>query len=282
MVLQANQYFYILHIHQAEKGLERDLLAMHEVDGQVEGFFTISQTDIKPFDHTNDQVLLIMTARNLFWSQLRKLLPIITATWLPAIFLIIVLGIIGLLTDTSGTSFMRDPAPTMGVSAYIGLVSNIGVLLWSSTAAICIFSYALLRNSLENKDLKLFILFAGLITGYLLLDDFFLFHEQMSDRIPEAVIFAVYIIVVLCYLVRFRTKILRTEFSLLLLAGILFGLSLAVDVLHDMAIFMYLGNMRVFIEDGFKFLGIVTWFTYFARTCFLSLKEAGVLKRQPV
>ncbi len=62
------------------------------------------------------------------------------------------------------------------------------------------------------------------------------------------------------YVVRFRKLILQTDFIFLILAFALFGLSIVIDLLEL--------KISILFEDGSKLFGIVSWFGYFAITCF--------------
>ena len=110
------------------------------------------------------------------------------------------------------------------------------------------------------------------MTVVLLLDDLFLFHEEVFPEylhIPQKAVFAGYGIIILLYLISFRASILDTEFLILLFAFGFFGLSIIVDeILRSM-----IPQQHLF-EDGAKLLGIVSWFAYFARVCVKQIKCA--------
>lgn len=62
---------------------------------------------------------------------------------------------------------------------YYGLVSNLGLLLWSGTAAVCLLA-GLVFLSVDRRDpFTLFALSAGLLTGWIAIDDMFLVHEKV-------------------------------------------------------------------------------------------------------
>jgi len=171
----------------------------------------------------------------------------------------------------------RDTTAVLNAPFYIGLVSNIGMLLWSSCAGICAFTAALLRGNDEDREMQLFLLASCAITSFLLFDDLFLFHEDFcakSLHIPETVTFAAYGAAISVYFIRFRTTILKTEFILLAIALVFFGLSIIVDEILP-------GRLRAqfLLEDGFKFLGIVSWLAYFARVCTDHVKNAASYQR---
>lgn len=99
----------------------------------------------------------------------------------------------------------------------------------------------------------------------LLLDDLLLFHEEVFPRyfnVSQRLTIAGYALVTFLYLARFRTMILKTEYTVLLLALGFFGLSVTLDYLQYR---MELPWHRLF-EEGFKLFGIANWLGYFART----------------
>lgn len=144
-----------------------------------------------------------------------------------------------------------------GESPFIGIVSNLGVLLWCATAAICFFCFSLLRRTSANRGAS-FFLFTGALTLALLLDDFFLLHEHVFPDllgISGLVLFAGYGLAIALVVLRFRKFIQETSFIFLLLAAGCFGVSLGID-------FLTYGSLPL-LEDGAKLLGIVSWLGYF-------------------
>lgn len=116
-----------------------------------------------------------------------------------------------------------------------------------------------------------FFIFGGLLTTLLLLDDFFMFHEWFFRRyfdVRQRFTFSVYALLLVAYLVRYRRTILASDYALLALAFLFFASSLAVDRVPEGRIpYHYL------FEDYPKFLGIVSWFGYYARTGYVELQR---------
>ncbi|MGH7550626.1 MAG: hypothetical protein ACREK3_07710 [Gemmatimonadota bacterium] len=180
------------------------------------------------------------------------------------------LGLTALISQSAGVPlafFSRDPAMTMGGHPLTGIQSNLGVLVWWGAAIVCVFSYVVLKFRRDDGDLAAFLLWSGLITMWLTLDDLFLFHDELAYRylgLRDKPIYLGYGLVYLWYVVRFRRVILRSETALLLLTYLFLGSSMVVDVLHT----RWDSPWRIFFEDGFKLLGIVTWSGYLMRACF--------------
>lgn len=157
--------------------------------------------------------------------------------------------------------FTRDPATTVGFPIYTGFISQLGIFCWAASAAVCLFSAKVISKDQNNIEIRLFFIFSGLLTLFLGLDDAFLFHEEIFPfhfGIPEKVIYAGYIGLVLFYLIRFYPTILKTEYILLIIALSFFGFSVGLDVVIPK------GNSFL-LEDSAKLIGIVSWLTYFFR-----------------
>ncbi|WP_036476699.1 hypothetical protein [Myxosarcina sp. GI1] len=165
--------------------------------------------------------------------------------------------------------FTRDPAYIADFSPLVGLTSNIGVLLWSASATICLFSWTMLRHRLNKKRFATFLLSSGLITTLLLLDDFFMLHEYIFPHylgIDEKITLVSYVGLIFFWMIAFKNFILKTKYFILAIAFGFFGLSLFIDVFQNY-IQIVLGSWRIFFEDGFKLLGIVGWLGYFIKCC---------------
>ena len=150
----------------------------------------------------------------------------------------------------------RDPTAIVGVPLYTGFLSQIGIFFWSASTAVCIFSAKVLSRHPDSLEIKRFLFVSGLLTLVLGLDDVFLLHEDFfpSFGVPEKVVFVSYAGIVLFYLVRFYSIILNTNYILLGMALVFFGVSITLDLFsHGSYLF----------EDGAKLVGIVSWLSYF-------------------
>jgi hypothetical protein len=205
-------------------------------------------------------------------AQSRALLPVMFVTYTPVLVLF---AIIRLQTKVPVPNLTRDPLAIAKAPFYFGSISNIGILFWCSAVAICFFSFRLLSDIRRNQEFQQFFLFSGGITSILLLDDLFLVHEEVFPsylNIPEKLAFVGYGMIISLYLIKLRKTILKTEFILLILAFCFLGLSVTIDFLPILT--RFLGEEGIFLlEDGFKLLGIISWFTYFARACVGQLKH---------
>lgn len=159
----------------------------------------------------------------------------------------------------------RDPISVARVPAYTGFVSQTGILFWSATAAICIFSAVVLTKTHGDAETKRFMAVAGLLSLVLGLDDAFLLHEKVFPflGVPELAVYAGYGGLALGFLFRFRSLISGTESVLLGAALTFFAVSIAVDLLLPSGVVGR--NMHYLLEDGSKLVGIVSWLAYFFR-----------------
>ncbi len=160
--------------------------------------------------------------------------------------------------------FTADPARSYNAHPLTGIISHIGVLLWCSTAAICLYSSVLLKLDGETRDAR-FLFYSGLLSMVLLFDDLFMFHEALFPwyfHIPQRFVYVGYILMTVVYFFYFRKDILNSEYKILTIAIILLGLSVLGDFVLPQEGIAYL------FEDGFKAFGIATWAVYFMRLSF--------------
>lgn len=219
--------------------------------------------------------------KSLWHYQLKPLLPVLLKVYVLTLCPFFVLAIAGLLAGVPIQYLTQDPAAITGAPFYVGLFSNISVLFWCASAAVCFFSFLALKESVNNREFSSFCLFSGFVTTLLLLDDFFLLHESVFPKylnIPEKLVYAGYGIIILLYLLRFRVVILKTEFLPLLLAFSFFGLSGTIDLLQQEFSLLRAG-LQSLLEDGIKLLGIVSWCTYFVRVCIRQIRCAILLQQ---
>lgn len=140
--------------------------------------------------------------------------------------------------------------------SYYGFISLLGVMLWVAAAAICLFAAVLLLAARRTGEVLIFALSAGLLTGWLALDDAFLLHERVLPGlgIPQNAILAAYVLLAIGYLIANYRVLLASDFWLLLAGGGALAFSMLVDV-----VFHSLDPNMVLLEDSMKFVGICAW-----------------------
>ena len=101
----------------------------------------------------------------------------------------------------------------------------------------------------------------------MLLDDLFLFHERIISKafnIYEEIVLVGYGITVLFGIIKFKRIIIQTKWIILCLAFAFFALSITIDLLKN----FFTVPSSIFMEDSFKFLGIISWVYYFVLASF--------------
>lgn len=197
-------------------------------------------------------------------AQLRALWPVIgLILFVSATFI----GIALLLHAWKGVpvhELTMDPSAIMDGPPYLGFFSQVGILLWAATAAICILAATLVSQSGGGRVDAQFLYASGMLTIVLGIDDAFMLHEYVFPAlgIAQELVLLAYGIFVLVYLFKFRQKILRTQYILLAMAFFFFALSIAGDQ-HLIAL---PGVDSYLLEDGAKLAGIISWLAYFSRT----------------
>ena len=161
---------------------------------------------------------------------------------------------------------VRDLAQTCGYPIGVGMISNIGILLWGAAASICFFTTFL--ESISSESSKLLLL-GGLFSGLLCIDDFFLLHDRYVG--PDFMNLT-YLSISIFLLVRFR-KLLKKIGLLNLIVSILFlGLSVFFDGVIQM-IFTQSYDLTQLFEEGFKFLGIACWLNFWCKASTYALNS---------
>jgi hypothetical protein len=128
---------------------------------------------------------------------------------------------------------------------------------------------------------KRFLMHSAILTAILVLDDIFLFHEEIAPlylHLDELVVFAAYMLVGVGFVSLNWREILTSEYALLLLAFALFAASIALDAVPKEALpeGFFWEQLELFLEDAFKFAGMVTWLLYYAR---YALQRMAVIQR---
>jgi hypothetical protein len=209
-----------------------------------------------------------MSATKLYWGLMTSSL----------VFLILIY-LVGILMEIPYSTLTKEPSYIGGLHPFTGILSNFGILGWCVAAAVAVFTWQLLRDIPEKREMSHFLLYFGVLSVALLLDDFLLFHEWVFIvyfGIPESVTVGAYGVLTLFGLVFWRKTILNTSvYPLLIVALGFFALSVFIDFFYTITRQLF-GEVRVVFEDGAKFIGIVNWLCYFV---WVSLTEVKQLMR---
>lgn len=155
----------------------------------------------------------------------------------------------------------RDIAATADVYPLFGALSSLGAFFWFAAASILLFSAAIIMRT--DRRQAGFLAFGAVLTLALWVDDYFLVHETLAPRhlgVDEKAVYAGHLTLTVLYLVLFSKEIMRSRFTLLVLALGLLSLSAITD-----QVWHYFGDpgpWSYLVEDGFKWLGIVAWLRY--------------------
>jgi len=142
---------------------------------------------------------------------------------------------------------------------YYGAMSNLGIMLWMGTAAICLFSWVALLILQGRSRISDIALAAGTLSALLGFDDAFLVHEVIGPElgIPQNLVLAFYGVLALGYFALARSIAFGTDGWIFFASGSALALSLGIDV-----VFHTVSPVFVYFEDGAKFLGIACWFLF--------------------
>lgn len=173
------------------------------------------------------------------------------------LFFILIIGGFA-ISGINMTTLSRDPSQLTHQPFYIGLLSNLGVLMWCAAAAVSLFSSVLIRVKKGSAVEAKFLQYIGILTTILLFDDLLMVHDIIFPKylhLSELFVYFGYFIYMSCFLLKFYRFILeQTEYKLFILAFIFFGASIAMDT--------HLLPGGIDVEDGFKILGITSYSYY--------------------
>lgn len=173
------------------------------------------------------------------------------------------------------STFTRDANAVTGMPFYTGALSNLGILFWCATAAICLFTAGVTGQRIASSPIHQFLLWSGCLTLFLMLDDLLMLHEEVFPfilMIPEWIVLAIYGLAGLALVIAFSRVILNSDYIGLVLAGGFFALSLLFDAIPSSTLPFFWRLDPYLCEDGCKLLGIVGWFGYFCRLSYQMLR----------
>lgn len=213
------------------------------------------------------------------YMQFLRFWKVLFLAYLPILLLFTTLGLVSRASgDITLSYFTRDVVALGDLPFFAGLISQIGGMLWSVTLGICLFTLILVNGQKRNIAAKKFLLGAVILTTILLIDDIFLVHEDIGPdylHVGEKTIVISYFLITLYFLFVNRSEILTSDYLILGVALAMFGMSIFLDAVdledYDRYSFIFTDQFLIFLEDGFKFMGIATWLLYFARYSFQML-----------
>ncbi len=198
--------------------------------------------------------------------QADHLWQILLAAFAAALFVTGMIFLWGRSTGIPLTRLSGDPASVTRTPMTVGILSNLGVLLWAGATTSAFLGAALQAK----KALRFwFLLASGVLSALLTLDDQLLFHERILTRyLPEVVGYLIYLLLIGLYLVLFVKEIRSDTLYPILVVSLLF-MGLSVTLTKIIPYSVPLG----FLKDCLKFFGIVYWFAYFFNTAVRFVRE---------
>ena len=177
------------------------------------------------------------------------------------------------MAGIKGILVIRDLAQTCDSALGIGLISNLGYLLWLAPASIALFTaYGTPTNS--QHKLKELLLCGGWFSFILCIDDMFLLHDRY---IGQTLLYVVYAIFAFLIVFRFRDQLIKNGGEIFILAATLLAFSILTDKFQrdivDILPVKY-ETTQIF-EEGVKFLGISSWFYFWWTTSSKFIRKAA-------
>lgn len=206
--------------------------------------------------------------------------PVIVAS-ATALVVLAVFVVIGLINDVPMRLITRDIADIGDVHVFYGVLSSFGAFLWCSSASVWLFTASRFLGS-GLPHIFRFLLFSGLLSLFLLFDDFFQFHEFLAPeylKLKEEIVYGLLLMAVVSYLVLYRTLIFSVRYGPLVAALWFLAASVVFDVLQP---WMWpLREWQFILEDGLKWVGIANWlaFAIAASSSLLSAYDVPSRKR---
>lgn len=150
-------------------------------------------------------------------------------------------------------NFTKSIPKITGDGSYL---SNLGIVLWCVAATVCFFSAALLNKN-KTKKISHFLLYSGLLTSYLLFDDFLQWHERLFPKIlhiDEKIVFILLGIAALTLMIKFKDIILRTNYIVMLMGLFFLAMSIAgdgilnpIEIVYGVLVIAFLLSIYIFI-----------------------------------
>ena len=190
--------------------------------------------------------------------QVRLLKPLLTVWFIGAA----TITAAALQTRVPRSALFLDQGALSGISWYVGILSNIGYIVWT-VAASAAFGGGWVANQTRRPSAARFLFAGGVVTVVLLLDDMFRVHSSVLSKaigLPKPVSLLVIVGPAIVWLGVFAGEVLRTRWLVLASALAMLFCSIVADQALPG------GETSLLIEDGAKFLGVLGWMVYFVLT----------------
>lgn len=201
----------------------------------------------------------------------RLSLRFLLAVYAPTVALLALAGIAAKAIGVDPGVFVRDPAHVAHVAFYTGIISNLGIAVWCAGAVMALFAAAVLPKTQNRREERRFLLWSGVLTLYLMMDDLAMLHDDVFRvlfHVYEQLVFLAYLPIAVIYVVRFRRQLLGPHAALVVLAGAFMIFSLTMDQWHMLLTVFGRPIMphNELVEKAAKLLSMVSWMAFLART----------------
>lgn len=194
--------------------------------------------------------------------------------FLSAVLMFLIAFILTLIFPVTFKILTDNPLGYCYKPLYYGTILKFGLILWISTSAVCLFTYFILRNDPQLKKISLSLLFSSALTLIFALDELFLTHVKLFPlymHIDKNIVFVIYLGLFL-FLFYYSRKVLFKYGSFLFITAVIFFIGkVSMDWFRH---WNYLpDDQNILLEDGFKFFGILAWFLFYSKFCYLQIKN---------
>lgn len=198
-------------------------------------------------------------------SRSRLLAGLLVAAVVGAVAVVAAIGLLAAVVDVPNEDLTREPQVVLEGSAYVGALSNLGVLVF----AVAAVAAGLAATVVRGRERGMFGA-AAAVSALMLLDDLFLLHDVVYPRlgVPEAVVQAAYLLAIAAIVFLYRS-----EMGMVAVAGVVVTLGAwAASVGMDTFLNNHPLNLDQLVEDGAKFVGIAVWAAVWAGLAHVTLR----------
>ena len=173
-----------------------------------------------------------------------------------SIFIFIICILVGNILGVSSTKIISDYPPITIDGQIRGLISNIGILLWSFTSIICLFSV-----NVKSKSAIRELLIAGAFgSGLFAILDKLDLHQYLQKYSYTFIFISTFYFIFLL-----RKQIKKIDNKFLIISLIFLSSSVLVDFLVQETVFLKSTTFLRILEEFFKFIGISNWIFFWLK-----------------
>ena len=173
-----------------------------------------------------------------------------------SIFIFIICILVGNILGVSSTKIISDYPPITIDGQIRGLISNIGILLWSFTSIICLFSV-----NVKSKSAIRELLIAGAFgSGLFAILDKLDLHQYLQKYSYTFIFISTFYFIFLL-----RKQIKKIDNKFLIISLIFLSSSVLVDFLVQVTVYLKSTTFLRILEEFFKFIGISNWIFFWLK-----------------